>query len=257
MNAKISGGLSAGGLSGGLSGGLCLVMATDVEFRVAAGLLSDLVATTEGDLQIARSPGVTLLNTGIGAIGFPDKFNRHLAANVYDAVLIAGFGGALDPQRRLGEAVVYDRCMRASDGRSVSPDRDLSERLIQAVGARRGVGLTTERVIADAREKRELHGRFGAMVVDMESYGVLAVCARRELPAAVLRVISDEAGDDLPDFNRILRPDGKIEGSKVLGTLLARPRASWRFVRSMKPAVEGLKAAMGLALSDLTKFDAA
>jgi nucleoside phosphorylase len=229
---------------------LCLVTAADIEFRMAAGLLANPVTTIEEDLQITRSSNITLLKTEIGAIGFPDKFNRHLAKNRYDAVLIAGFGGALDPQCRRNKAVVYECCISAIDGRSTICDRVLSQRISAMVDAQPGIGLTTERVIVDACEKRALYNRFGAMVVDMESYCVLDVCTQHGLPAAVLRVISDEADDDLPDFNRILQPDGKIDNRKVLGALLGRPRASWRFVQSMRPAGEALKAALRSVISD-------
>lgn len=233
---------------------LCLVTATDIEFRITAQLLSDPVVSFEGDLHISRSAGVALLKTEIGAPSFPEKFDRHLAANTYDAVLIAGFGGALDPGLRRGAAVVCDRCIRASDGASVSTNRELSLRLSEIAGARRGAGLTSERVIIDAREKQRLYGRFGATVVDMESYQVLAVCSRRNVPAAVLRVISDEAGEDLPDFNRIVLPDGSIDARRIFGAFLRRPRASWRFFKSLAPAMDGLKAAMGSVLPDLTKL---
>jgi nucleoside phosphorylase len=230
---------------------LCLITAADIEFRLAADLLSNPITTIGEDLQLTSSSNITLLKTEIGAVGFSDKLNRHLATNKYDAVLIAGFGGALDPECRKNEAVVYERCISALDGRSVACDRVLSERISAVVDAHRGIGLTTERVIIDASEKQELYKKFGAMVVDMESYGVLDVCARNDLPAAVLRVISDAAEDDLPDFNRILQPDGKIDNRKVLGALLGRPRASWRFVQSMRPAGEALKAALRSAVSDL------
>ncbi|MCW5971547.1 MAG: hypothetical protein KIT57_23815 [Blastocatellales bacterium] len=233
---------------------LCLVTATDIEFRIAAGLLRNPVASFDGDLHLSRSADVVLLKTEIGAPGFPEKFDRHLSANPYDAVLIAGLGGALDPGLRRAQAVVCTRFIRAADGASISSDRELSERVAAALGAQRGVGLTTDRVIVDAREKQRLYGRFGATVVDMESYGVLAVCARNRLPAAVLRVISDEAGEDLPDFNRVLLPDGGIDKGKLFGTLLGRPRAAWRFLQSLAPAADGLKKALASALPDLTKL---
>jgi nucleoside phosphorylase len=233
---------------------LCLVTAAEIEFRIAASLLSTPITTVEEDLQITRSANITLLKTEIGALGFSDKFNHHLKTNRYAAVLIAGFGGALDPQCRRNEAVVYERCLSALDGSSVACDRGLSQRINAAVGAQQGIGLTTKRVIVDARAKRDLNVKFGAMVVDMESYEVLVVCERHKIPAAVLRVISDEAEEELPDFNRILQPDGKIDNRKVLGALLGRPRASWQFLRSMKPTGEALKAALKLVLSDLTEL---
>ena len=230
---------------------LCLVTAADIEFRIAASLLSNTIATVEANLQITRSANITLLKTEIGAIGFSDKFNHHLATNRYDAVLIAGFGGALAPRCRRNETVVYEGCISALDGSSGVCDRVLSDRISAVVDAYHVIGLTTGRVIVDASEKRELYEKFGAMVVDMESYEVLVVCERHKIPAAVLRVISDEAEEDLPDFNRVLQPDGKIDNKKIFGTLLGRPRASWRFVQSMKPAGAALKSALSLALSEL------
>jgi nucleoside phosphorylase len=44
----------------------------------------------------------------------------------------------------------------------------------------------------------------GAFVVDMESYSILEAAHAANIPAAVIRVVSDTADFELPDFNQAL-----------------------------------------------------
>lgn len=237
---------------------ICLLTATLVEFRLASSLLDSPITASEDGIDLARGRSVTLLRTEIGAPAFSEKFRAHLSRQSYDGVLIAGFGGALDPGLSLGDAIIYDRCISARDGRSLACDaawsrelmERLSERLSERPGSRRGTGLTVDRVIDEAEEKGRLYRRWSAAAVDMESFELLEICAQYGVPAAVLRVISDEAGVDLPDFNRALCADGKIDARRLPGVLLARPRASWRFLASLGVVKESFKAALEMALSD-------
>ena len=226
---------------------LCLVTASETEFRAVASLVRKPAIVTEGGLKIARSGEFVLLKSAIGAIGFAEKFSAHLSSNDYDAALVAGFAGALDPRLRKLEPVTYDRCRNGDD--VLDCDLILSGEIAAAVGGARGTGLTVAKVISESSEKRRLWELYGALAVDMESHLILAVCARHGLPATALRVISDEAGEDLPDFNRALGPDGSVLGSRMPGVLIARPAAAWRFLTSMGPAMKTLKEALDAVLS--------
>ena len=226
---------------------LCLVTASEAEFRAAASLLKNPVIAIEDRLKIARCGKFTLVKSGIGAIGFAERFSAHISANDYYAALVTGFAGALDPRLRKLEAVVYDRCRSEND--ILDCDLALTAEIAAAVGGARGEGLTVAKVISRASEKRRLWELYGTLAVDMESHQVLAVCARHRLPATALRVISDEAGEDLPDFNRALGPDGRVLGSRMPGVLIARPAATWRFLASMRPAMQALKVALDAVLS--------
>jgi len=55
---------------------------------------------------------------------------------------------------------------------------------------------------------------YGAAAIDMETYEAISACSKFNLPTAALRVISDEAGCDIPDFNRAYDANGRMHGGK-------------------------------------------
>jgi len=104
----------------------------------------------------------------------------------------------------------------------------------------RGAGVTVNRILTDAQDKLALGTETHAAAADMESYDVLAVCAGLGLPAAVLRVISDEAQVDLPDFNRATGPDGRMNVWRTAAVMAARPTASLKFLAGLRPVLRAL-----------------
>src|SRR5215813_15506889 len=131
---------------------LCLVTAVGIEFKIAAGLLTAKSFSEEPPLEGRRpclrgptqehldEPGrqgrlpskgfsegprlkicrgqfgarrVTVLQSEMGAVGFADRLVEHLADNRYDALIVAGLAGGLDPKLRVGDAVLYDLCYDA------------------------------------------------------------------------------------------------------------------------------------------------
>jgi adenosylhomocysteine nucleosidase len=254
---------------------LCVVAAVNVEFKIAAGLLSGKSFSEETRMKICRGlfggRRVTILQSGMGAPGFAERLAEHLGNNRYDALIIAGLAGALDPRLRVGDAVLYNFCY---DARAIdfpihehSTPEDVCEEVSAAAGdellsgilsgalTRAGVpfikapGITAGRVITEAKEKLALGARYGAAAVDMETYHALGACARLNLPAAALRVISDEAGRDMPDFNRVYNPGGRINGWRLASAMMARPSAALRLMLTVRPALRSLRmnlqAAMG------------
>src|SRR5215468_1001836 len=106
---------------------LCVVAAVDVEFKIAAGLLSGKSFSEETRMKICRGlfggRRVTILQSGMGAPGFAERLAEHLGNNRYDALIIAGLAGALDPRLRVGDAVLYNLCYdaRGADFRRLEP----------------------------------------------------------------------------------------------------------------------------------------
>ena len=242
---------------------LCIVAAVDVEFKIAADLLSERSFSDEPRMKILRGlfgkRRVTILQSGMGAVGFFEPLARHLANNRYDALIVAGLAGGLDPKLRVGDAVLYDICYdaRAIDfTRRELPDREgaaaiatdeLLSGFLSGALTRSGLpfvqasGITVGRIVTEAKEKLALGDHYGAAAVDMETYEALSACARLGLPAAALRVISDEAGRDMPDFNRVYNADGRINGWRMLGAMTARPSAALRFLLTIRHALQSLR----------------
>jgi hypothetical protein len=87
----------------------------------------------------------------------------------------------------------------------------------------------------------EYGARYGAVAVDMETYEALSACVRLSLPAAALRVISDEAARDIPDFNRAYDADGRMNGWRMSQAMIARPVAALHFLLNVRRALISLK----------------
>jgi len=248
---------------------LCVGVAVDIEFKVAASLLSGKSFSSQG-MKICRGlfggRRITILQSGMGAVGFAERLAEHLTNNRYDALIIAGLAGGLDPRLRVGAAVLYNLCYdaRATDftrrerpgsegGVATACDKALSGFLYGAL-TRSGLsfiqapGITVGRIITEAKEKLALGASYGAAAVDMETYETLDACARFGLPAAALRVISDEAGRDIPDFSRIYNADGRMNGWRTFAAMAGRPSATLRLLLTVKPALRSLRATLQAAI---------
>jgi nucleoside phosphorylase len=241
---------------------LCVVTAVDIEFKTAVRLLIEKSFSERSRMKICRGRfgdrRIAVLQSEMGAAGFAEFLEGHLATNRYDALIVAGLAGGLDPKLRAGDAVVYDLCYDArTDGAevaSIAGDDGLSRFLFEALKASgcscvRGSGITVSKIITEAEDKLALGARCNAAAVDMETYQVFGVCRRFNLPAAALRVISDRASHDLPDFNRAYEADGRMNLWRTAGVMTARPAAAVRFLLSVRPALrslgENLKTALG------------
>src|SRR5258706_1813387 len=90
---------------------------------------------------------------------------RLLASGVQELVSM-GFCGALVPQLKVGDLI--------------------TDRLI-----------TVDRPARTSEERRALSGRANAVAVDMETQAVIEAGTRSGVPIHILRIVSDEFGDDL------------------------------------------------------------
>jgi nucleoside phosphorylase len=235
----------------------CIVTAADIEFNTASGLLSKRTYTFEAEMPVCRGfyddRQLTILKSEIGARGFTNRLSTHLRNNKYQALVVAGLAGALEPKLMKGDVVVFDSCHNARadvNGAAhnvVTCNDELSqaiaERLVESgLRCSRGAGVTVDRIITSAREKIALGTRYKAAAVDMESYESLAVCADFGLSATALRIISDDAGCDLPDFNRALTPAGRMNNWRLATAMMMSPIDSLRFMLSIKAVMYSLQA---------------
>jgi len=253
---------------------LCLVTAVDIEFNTATSLLDQKTFSIGSNIKTCRGTyrgrAVTVLQCGMGARGFGGLLKHHLQDNHYQALLIAGLAGALKPEIKTGDAVIYDLCHDArqdfsfagckekqsarDEKASIRCDTQLSEslfELLQLYGCRsfRGAGVTAARIVTSRNEKIRLGTAYKAEVVDMESFEVLSVCSDYKLPVAVLRVISDEADHDLPDFNSAAGKDGRINYLLMAWAMAAKPAGSLRFLLGIRPVTKALQTSLKAILN--------
>jgi adenosylhomocysteine nucleosidase len=141
-------------------------------------------------------------------------------------LLSAGFAGALDPA--LGRnAIVMPNEVVDLDGHhyaidvSVPPPEAGTDRGRQIATGRL---LTVDRIIPTAAEKADLRGRYQADLVDMETSAVATLCSERAIRFLSIRVISDEAGIDLPaEIVTLLTSSGSYRVGAALRALWHRP----------------------------------
>ncbi|MEO6724201.1 MAG: hypothetical protein ABIP14_02775 [Blastocatellia bacterium] len=255
---------------------LCLVTAVDVEFNTATSLLNSRTLSEEFQIKTCRGTAgsasaqkpVTVLQCGMGAPAFADRLSEHLRHYSYDLLLVAGLAGGLDHCLKSGDVVIYNLCHDVRDkfnsGSKEKPssrDENASIRcndplvaalsgLLHAAGQRcfRGSGVTVDRIIIEAQEKLSFGARYQAVAADMESYDVLSICNNLGLPAAVLRVISDDAGSNLPDFNWAAEVNGRMNPWRLGAAMIARPAASLKFLLGIRSVINALRKNLGIVL---------
>jgi adenosylhomocysteine nucleosidase len=137
-------------------------------------------------------------------------------------IISAGFGGALDPALKRNDVILPREVVNLEGGRfaidlAVPPEAE-------AQGLRTGRLVTVDEFVRKASEKAELREKSGADVVDMESSAIAALCGERGVKFLAVRVISDEAGIDLPpEILAIVGPTGGLRLGATLGALWKRP----------------------------------
>lgn len=109
-----------------------------------------------------------------------------------------------------------------------------------------GTLVTADRVI-DFAEKMQLANRWHADLVDMETAAVARLAQKRGLPFHSVRVVSDELGDALPDFNGFIDVHGGIRETAFAVHLAFHPSkipSAVRFGRHSWQASLNLAAAL-------------
>lgn len=255
---------------------VCVVTATDVEFNavvralrkagfsVVAGALPQGYQRIPDDFRRAygnrKDCEMVVLMSEISAVGFVQPLEAFLRANHFAELLMLGLAGALDARLRAGDVIVYEKCLQidamTASGRekrtgrdeiaSIFCDADLSssvmDRLYLAgIRYRSLSGLSTDRVVVSAQDKVRLGNEFAAAVVDMESFQVLQAAASCAVPATVVRIISDDATRNLPDFNQALGKNGKIRPEKAALVMVRRPGAALIFLKGLQRSVRVLR----------------
>jgi len=213
-----------------------------------------LVATgLHKEAGILARPGVVVVAGG----GDGTRLERELEAAARDAtaILSCGLAGALAPNLKAGDLVLGSLSQREREGAhreavgrangEVDPDNhphpSAASRLppspagrgtsalvdmveIQLPGARVGMIVGSDTIVASATQKKAMYEATGALAVDMESHIAARVAARHSLPFAIIRVISDSANEALPPAALVgMKPDGSMALGVVLASLARNP----------------------------------
>ena len=147
-------------------------------------------------------------------------------------VITSGFAGGLNPELDR-EMVVFS----ADTNFPLAP-------LLLGAGAQPVQFHCATKVVVTATQKARLWATTGCDAVEMESRIVREVCREHHIPSATVRVITDDAAEDLPiDFNQFLTSELKLDFAELLCAIAKRPRrllALTRFHRQVQSASTAL-----------------
>jgi nucleoside phosphorylase len=151
-----------------------------------------------------------------------------------------GLCGSLNQRYKVGDIVLYRDCIY--QGHLQACDRTFTTDIHSQLGDQVSFvrGLTSDRVISLAEEKRNLHEQSGADVVDMEGFTFLEFFQQLGVSTAMLRVVSDDAFHDIPDVTKAINSDGSLQPLPLALTLIRQPLAATRLIRGSLQALKVL-----------------
>jgi hypothetical protein len=142
-------------------------------------------------------------------------------------IVLMGLAGSLSDRYQVGDGVIYQGC-GAEKGDYWQCEPEITAEIAQLTGYSLVKGLTSDRLISQSEEKRRL-GRGGYEVVDMEGARILAALAGQKV--AIVRVISDEVTEDLPDLAPAIDNQGHLLPLPLARQMLTRPIPAFHLIQ--------------------------
>ena len=199
---------------------------------------------------------VALIITGVGREAAGRGTELLLAGHAPRWLLSVGFAGGLDPQLARLSIVLPSEVIDLQSERHAIDVRVPDSGGASQPRVHTGRLLTVDRIIATAVEKAELRRTHGADLVDMESSAVASVCARRGIRLLSIRIISDEAGIDLPpEVVQLLSHTGSYRVGAALRAIWRRPSRIKDFWNLHEQAQEAADRLAGFVAQALGRLD--
>ncbi|SKB14671.1 conserved hypothetical protein [Planktothrix sp. PCC 11201] len=196
-------------------------------------------------LQLVESSNVQILPIPMGSqyltVYLKKWLNSEAIKNRSLQVLVLGLCGSLSPHLKVGDVVIYQNCLPLMSRDSGEDTKDIAfpwdydlalflhQKLISSHLVR---GLTTDRVITTATEKQKLSQLYPVEVVDMEGLILLEFLTKAGIKAAMVRVVSDDFSQDLPDLTPAIDNGGTLKIFPLIKVLLQHPIPGLKLMRS-------------------------
>ncbi|MGF1493374.1 MAG: hypothetical protein ACFBSC_13155 [Microcoleaceae cyanobacterium] len=235
-------------------------------------------AVLRGLKQANSNPNIAkprVIPIPIGSLGLVEFLQHWLNTTPYPIgnTLVIGLCGGLSSEIKSGDIAVYQNCVREYSSQPPEINNqslniwqkecdpgltqaiyrqlnqaqgDVKELRYQKKGTSRFAndtlhqvtGLTSNSVICSAQQKHQLQQAYQADVVDMEGAIVLEQLGSLDIPIVMVRVVSDDSHQDLPDLNPAIDQTGTLRTLPLSIALLRNPRAT---VYLIKSAIQGLR----------------
>jgi adenosylhomocysteine nucleosidase len=191
------------------------------------------------EARMARAPGVVAIAAGGHAKSLREKFDQAVARGV-KGVISFGIAAALSPELHTGD-IVIGAAVVTPRGR-ITTDPAWRERLSARLPtAKLSLVAGTDTLLMGRNSKAALFAETGADAADMESGSVSRLALARNLPFACLRVISDDALQELPPAAAVaLNADGRVDLLAVCRSLRAEPNQLSALMRAARDSRKAL-----------------
>ena len=187
-----------------------------------------------------RFAGVQVLVTGMGRRNAELAIVKCFETCGPQLVLTCGFAGGLNPVLNSGTVIF-------------SSANDTITQGIASKQIRVGRFHEIDRVATTAAEKHSLFKQTGADAIEMESGSISALCAARNIPCAIVRVILDSANEDLPlDFNQLMNRHQEMNYWRLTAAIARSPAkigGLLKLQKQSKSAAQNLAKALGCFLA--------
>lgn len=154
---------------------------------------------------IVAETGVGIRRARAGASLVIQKFKPEI-------IIVLGIGGALSDDLKVGDLVLGNNVMSLKKNETHELHHNL---LLQSTNIRKGLILTESRFINEPNEKKKLFNKSGALVVDMETWGVVEAARQSKTPVCSIRAVSDESNEKLPDMAVIYNYNSELDFEKA------------------------------------------
>jgi nucleoside phosphorylase len=222
---------------------IAVFAALQPEVGACLGCFPQREESTIAGYPAVRSDIATVIRTGMGRRA-QESVEAALPELSPSAVLSVGVAGGLHAERRAGEIILCQRVDHAetrggaSAGMPATSDAALIDAALATASelglpARVGTAVTLDSVAWTPEEKADLHGWLEHDVVEMESYWIGRAANERGLPYLAVRVVSDQAGDQLVDSGAITQ-DGSFDQQTFLAFIKERPELMPMFSEQME-----------------------
>ena len=198
---------------------------------------------------------IAVVLSGIGQSNAEEATKKLIDVFEPKTVCSAGYVGGLSTRLKQYSICVPELVIRESDGQTL----DLSSPIPQRIPPMSGklTLITVNDVVETPEQKRALHKRTGAEIVDMETFVVADVCRNRNISFLSFRVVLDTVDDRIPrDIAQILgnidKGVSRLSGT-ILGSIWSRPSVVLDFVSLKKRAFVATERLAQFAIAELSR----
>ena len=193
---------------------------------IVVALPEELPTLTSKKIPPSALNSVLVICSGAGAEN-ARKAAETLVSNGATHLISWGCAAALSPELKPGDLTLADSLLDAQHVQiniNSAWHAQVKNSLAKSLSVHTGTLLESLQIVALSSDKKQLHTKTNAIVLDMESVAIAKVAQEKNLPFLAIRAIADPVKMDLPQAVSVaMNKQGKVLISPLLKYLLFHP----------------------------------